>query len=171
MAVKTISPADVARHLADAGLNLIDVRTPAEFRQVHATVARSIPLNDLDPAMIATTAGRPICVICKSGGRSAKAAERLESAGIIDVWSVDGGTDAWVAAGLPVERGTRKAISLERQVRIVAGSLVLLGLILSWAVHPAFAALSAFVGAGLVFAGISDICMMGSLLFKMPWNR
>ncbi len=171
MPVKTISPADVARHFGDPGLNLIDVRTPAEYRQVHAAQARSIPLDDLDPATISGTPDRPVFLICKSGGRSAKAANHLESAGIINVWSVDGGTDAWVAAGLPVERSSRKTISLERQVRIVAGLLVLKGLILSWTVHPAFVALSAFVGAGLVFARISDTCVMGSLLFKMPWNR
>ena len=84
--------------------------------------------------------------------------------------NVEGGTLAWAEAGLPVVRGKR-AISLERQVRIAAGSLVLLGAILGWMVHPVFVGVSAFIGAGLVFAGITDTCGMGLLLARMPWNR
>ena len=84
--------------------------------------------------------------------------------------NVEGGTLACVEAGLPVVRG-KKAISLERQVRIAAGSLVLLGVLLGWFVHPAFIGLSAFVGAGLVFAGITDTCGMGMMLARMPWNQ
>ena len=78
---------------------------------------------------------------------------------------------AWVDAGLPVNRGQVKVISLERQVRIVAGSLVFIGVLLGWFVHPAFVWLSGFVGAGLVFAGVTDFCGMGLLLAKAPWNQ
>lgn len=84
--------------------------------------------------------------------------------------SVEGGTLAWEGAGLPVVRG-RRVISLERQVRIAAGALVVAGVLLGWLVHPAFLGLSAFVGAGLVFAGVTDTCGMGLLLARMPWNR
>jgi rhodanese-related sulfurtransferase len=84
--------------------------------------------------------------------------------------SVDGGTQAWEAAGLPIVRG-QKTISLERQVRIAAGSLVVLGAVLGYFVHPYFIGLSAFVGAGLVFAGVTDTCGMGMLLARMPWNK
>ncbi|MBO0696981.1 MAG: DUF2892 domain-containing protein, partial [Zavarzinella sp.] len=94
----------------------------------------------------------------------------LLAAGCPDVMNVEGGTAAWAAAGLPVVRG-RKAVSLERQVRIAAGLLVVLGAVLGWLVHPAFVGLSAFVGAGLVFAGVTDTCGMGMLLARMPWNR
>ena len=83
---------------------------------------------------------------------------------------MEGGTLAWGDAGLPLERGRISMISLERQVRIAAGSLVLIGLILGYFVTPWFIALSAFVGAGLVFAGITDYCGMGLLLAKLPWN-
>jgi hypothetical protein len=86
------------------------------------------------------------------------------------VVNVEGGTQAWDEAGLPVVRG-QKAISLERQVRIAAGSLVLLGALLGYFAHPYWIALSAFVGAGLVFAGITDTCGMGMLLARMPWNQ
>jgi rhodanese-related sulfurtransferase len=83
---------------------------------------------------------------------------------------VEGGTLAWIEAGLPVTRGTAKVISLERQVRIAAGALVLTGVLLGWFVHPPFFGLAGFVGAGLVFAGITDFCGMGLLLAKLPWN-
>jgi len=95
----------------------------------------------------------------------------FQAAGFPNVLSVEGGTDAWQRAGLPVVRGQDKVISLERQVRIAAGLLVLIGIAMGWLVHPVFLGLSAFVGAGLTFAGITDWCGMGMLLAKMPWNQ
>lgn len=109
-------------------------------------------------------------VICNSGNRSGKACEKFLAGGFDEVVNVEGGTKAWDEAGLPVKRG-KKAVSLERQVRIAAGSLVLVGVILGFTVHPGFFGLSGFVGAGLLFAGITDTCAMGMLIAKMPWNR
>ena len=108
-------------------------------------------------------------MICRSGSRGQKACEKLATAGL-RVVNVEGGTQAWEAAGLPVVRG-RKTISLERQVRIAAGSLVVVGSALGYFVNPAWIGLAAFVGAGLVFAGITDTCGMGLLLARMPWNQ
>ena len=102
---------------------------------------------------------------------SAWTSARGSAAGYPNVVSVQGGTEAWERAGLPVVRGTATVMSLKRQVRIGAGSLVLLGTALGFLVHPAFFGLSAFVGAGLVFAGVTDWCGMGLLLAKFPWNR
>lgn len=155
-------------------LNLLDVRTPGEFARVHATGARLIPLDELNATSAATlrvSDEEPLYVLCHSGTRAGKACEQLEAMGIGPVFRVDGGTEAWERAGLPVTKSSAGAISLERQVRIVAGSLVLVGLILARLVHPAFAGLSAFIGAGLVFAGVTDFCGMGLLLARMPWNR
>jgi rhodanese-related sulfurtransferase len=154
-----------------AVIDLIDVRTPVEFREVHATIARNIPLDQLDPAALAAAHrnGEPLYVICRSGNRGRQACEKLAAAGL-NVVNVEGGTLAWEQAGLPVVRG-RKAISLERQVRIAAGFLVLLGSVLALVVHPYWAALSAFVGAGLMFAGITDTCGMAMILARMPWNQ
>ncbi len=175
MAVKTIGLAQV-RELMDSGktLTIIDVRMPAEFERVHVKGAQLKPLDGFDPHAISECckdSADAVYVICQSGGRAAKACEKLEAAGFENVYSIEGGTSAWERAGLPVERGTCRVISLERQVRIAAGSFVLLGLALAWAIHPYFLALSAFVGAGLVFAGITDFCGMAILLSKMPWNR
>ncbi|MBA4020214.1 MAG: sulfurtransferase [Pirellula sp.] len=175
MSTATISPLELAALCKNGeALELLDVRTPAEFGEVHVNVARNVPLDRLDPSAVknsaAVTAGKPVYVICKSGGRGRQAAEKLAAAGIANVFNVEGGTSACEAAGLPVVRG-KKVMSLERQVRIAAGSLVLAGVILSYFVHPYFIGLSAFVGAGLVFAGVTDTCGMGMMLARMPWNQ
>ena len=115
------------------------------------------------------SAGKPIYVMCQSGNRAKRAAEKIEKAGIDSVSVIEGGMNAWEAAGLPVQRG-RTTLSLERQVRIAAGTLVLLGVVLGFSVTPVMYALSGLVGAGLIFAGITDTCGMGLLLARMPWN-
>lgn len=175
MSVTAIQPKEFA-DLRKQGrkLELIDVRTPVEFREVHVETAHNVPLDQLDPAAWmrsrSGSAAEPLYVICRSGSRGRQACEAFHKAGFTNVVNVDGGTMACVEAGLPVVRG-KKAISLERQVRIAAGSLVLLGAILGAFVHPGFIGLSAFVGAGLIFAGITDTCGMGMMLARMPWNQ
>jgi rhodanese-related sulfurtransferase len=151
---------------------LIDVRTPAEFGEVHLENSTLMPLDRLDPSAVkAAAAGADECVIiCRSGKRAEQAQKTLAAAGCAETAVLDGGVTAWEGAGLPVNRG-RKAMSLERQVRIAAGALVLTGVILGSWVHPGFFGISAFVGAGLVFAGVTDWCGMAMLLAKMPWNQ
>ena len=109
-------------------------------------------------------------MICQAGGRSMKISKTLETAGFTNIVNVEGGTSAWHAAGLPVVEG-KKVMSLERQVRIAAGSLVVIGAAVGQFVHPGGFGLSAFIGAGLVFAGVTDTCGMGMMIAKMPWNR
>ena len=176
MGVRTVSAHEVDRLRREGKpVRLIDVRTPPEYAEVHADGAELVPLDGLDPkAVIAARDGEPgapLYVLCRSGSRAAKAVERFSAAGFSNVVSIEGGTQAWEHAGLPVVRGLAKVISLERQVRIGAGALVLLGVTLGFLVHPAFFGLSAFVGAGLVFAGVTDWCGMGLLLARLPWNR
>jgi rhodanese-related sulfurtransferase len=112
----------------------------------------------------------PIYVICKSGARAQKAIAKLHGAGYKHLVNVQGGTDAWGSAGLPMVRNGGTAISLPRQVQIAAGSLVLFGILIGL-LHPAGFALSGFVGAGLVFSGVTDTCAMAGVLGRMPWNR
>ena len=170
MTIATATPQDVFAARRDKGLPLVDVRMPTEYREIHADGATLAPLDALDPKALAQALPRPIYLICRSGQRATKAAEQFVAAGIPEVVVVEGGTAAWEKAGLPVVRG-KKCVSLERQVRMVAGTLVLTGVGLGWWVHPYLYGLSAFVGAGLVFAGVTDWCGMGMLLSKMPWNR
>ncbi len=172
--MQTISPKELSDLLSQGKAELIDVRTPAEYREVHIEGARNVPLDRLQPDSL--MAGRngngdhPLYVTCKSGKRGSQACQKLIDAGFDRVVNVDGGVDAWESANLPVVRG-KKTISLERQVRIAAGCLVLIGALLGLFVHPYFIGISAFVGAGLMFAGITDSCAMGMLLAKMPWNQ
>jgi len=172
--MQTISVKQLAEKQRSGQIDLIDVRMPTEYRELHAEGAQNYPLDALDPQAIAGSrngrSAEPLYVICKSGNRSTKAVQKFLDAGITNVVNVDGGTTAWDAAGLPVKRG-KKAISLDRQVRIAAGSLVFAGAALGYLVNPYFIGLSAFVGAGLVFAGITDTCGMGMMIAKMPWNR
>jgi rhodanese-related sulfurtransferase len=175
MSVATITPGDLAGlQREDRSVDLVDVRTPAEFREIHAEIARSIPLDVLDPRVVMEArnglAADPLYLICRSGSRSRQAAEKFLAAGYANVLSVEGGTEAWERVGLPVVRG-KKTLSLERQVRIAAGTLVFLGTALGSFVHPGFLVLAAFVGAGLVFAGVTDTCGIGMLLARMPWNQ
>ena len=173
MSIATISPRDLYAICGRGeAVELIDVRTPAEFREVHAAMAGNVPLDELDPAALlkGRNGNGPLYFICRSGGRAGKACEKLAAAGCASVVNVEGGTTAWVEAGLPVVRG-KKAVSLERQVRIAAGSLVLLGAAMGFWVSPYWIGLSAFVGAGLVFAGVTDTCGMAMLLARLPWNR
>lgn len=164
------SPQQLASELQkDVAVNVIDVRTPMEFQEVHVPEARNVPLDGLHNDTELADSG-PLYVVCKSGGRASRACAQLAKKGVDHLFLVEGGTDAWVAAGLPVVRG-KKVMSLERQVRIAAGSLVLVGVLLGLLWHPAGFGLSAFVGAGLVFAGVTDTCGMGLMLAKMPWNK
>ncbi len=173
MSVSVISPKQLQDRIqAGEKVDLIDVRTPVEFREVHVTFAHNVPLDQLDCAKVTRErahSGNPLYVICRSGSRGKQACEKVMAAGCTNVVNVEGGTLAWDQAGLPVVRG-RKAISLERQVRIAAGFLALTGAVLSF-VHPYWVGLSGFVGAGLMFAGITDTCGMGMILARMPWNQ
>ena len=174
--MKTIAPTELQRLLStQPDLPVLDVRTPAEFDQVHVPQARNVPLDTLAPRALFESQllqkGQPVYLLCQSGARAQIAAASFARDGFADTIVVEGGTQAWSAAGLPVNRGASKVISIERQVRIGAGSLVLTGVLLSYFVQPYLIGLSAFVGAGLVFAGVTDWCGMGLLLMKAPWNQ
>lgn len=171
MELKSIEPQALhALVVSGQPVQLIDVRTPAEFEEIHADPARNVPLDRLDPEQFRSAKGERLFLICKSGARGRQACEKLAACGIEGVANVTGGTDAWNKVGLPVVRG-RSTISLERQVRIAAGALSFTGALLSLTVHPYFAGIPAFVGAGLVFAGVTDTCGMALILARMPWNQ
>jgi rhodanese-related sulfurtransferase len=166
----TISPQALQTLIGQhSDLNIIDVRTPVEFAEVHVPQARNEPLDKFNAGAVAKD--KPVYLLCRSGQRATKAAEQLAAVGHSEALVVEGGTHAWIEAGLPVNRSAVKVMSLERQVRIAAGSLVLSGVLLGTFVHPAFYGLSGFIGAGLIFAGITDWCGMGLLIAKAPWNQ
>lgn len=170
--MKTISPVELQTILvAQPSSPVIDVRTPMEFAEVHIPQARSVPLDELKPSSLQLQKDQPVYLLCRSGQRATKAADKFAKEGFSQPVVVEGGTLAWIEASLPVTRGAVKVISLERQVRIAAGAIVLTGVLLARFVNFNFIWLSGFVGAGLIFAGITDFCGMGLLLAKMPWNK
>jgi rhodanese-related sulfurtransferase len=153
-------------------IRLLDVRTPGEYETVHIRGAYNVPLDTLGEhgPNIRAHVEQPVVLICQSGQRARRAEAALQAAGMPNLHVLDGGVNGWVAAGRPVERGGQR-LSLERQVRIAAGALAATGGVLALAVNPLFALLPAFVGSGLVFAGVTDTCGMAMLLSKLPYNR
>jgi rhodanese-related sulfurtransferase len=174
--MKTVTPIELQKLLqSDPDLVLLDVRTSVEYAEAHVAEARNEPLHKLQPEKLIKTGAlpgeRPVFLLCQTGARASKAAERFAASGQNRGVVVQGGTKAWIEAGFPVTRATKPVMSLERQVRIAAGSLVLAGVLLGWLINPVFFGLSGFVGAGLIFAGVTDFCGMGLLLARMPWNN
>lgn len=166
-----LSADDVDKRLVGRRAVLVDIREPDEFARRHVRGALSRPLSTLDPAAIAVEPGKNVIFTCRTGMRTGANCERLAALVPGDAYVLEGGVDAWAAAGLPVEEDRKAPLELMRQVQIAAGLLVLIGVALGVAVHPAFLAVSAFVGAGLTFAGATGFCGMARLLAVMPWNR
>lgn len=162
---------ELKSYLQNGARNLIDVREYAEFSGGRVRGAKLIPLGDIEKRYWEIDRENPVYLMCRTGKRSAEAQRKLLTLGFSDVRNVRGGFEAWKAAGFEFEKDADAVWSLERQVRFVAGSLVFLGVVLSLLIHQYFIALSAFVGAGLVFAAVTDTCTMGLILAKIPWNK
>ena len=158
-----------AKRLIDDGAVLVDVREADERAREHVPGTRHHALSRL--STIDTAGAKAVIFHCRSGARTAANASRLAGAAGCDAYVLEGGIDAWKKAGLPVATDTRQPIEIMRQVQITAGSLVVVGVVLGFWIAPAFFGLAAFVGAGLVFAGVSGWCGMAKLLGLMPWNR
>lgn len=168
-----LSPEELASALEQhAEVRLLDVRTPGEFETAHIRGAYNVPLDLLAEhgPEIKASVSAPVVLVCQSGQRARRAERALAGLGMSNVHVLEGGVSAWVANGRPVVRGAER-MSLERQVRIVAGGLAALGGILALLIDPLFALLPAFVGSGLVFAGVTNTCGMALLLAKLPYNR
>ncbi|TVP78821.1 MAG: DUF2892 domain-containing protein [Gemmatimonadales bacterium] len=149
----------------------LDVRTPGEFESVHIRGSYNVPLNELpDHRDDIVGVEDPVVLVCQSGNRARQADEALRDAGMENLRILEGGVSGWRASGQPVETGPER-LSLERQVRIAAGALAFAGGALALAVSPLWALLPTFVGAGLVFAGVTDTCGMAMVLSKLPYNR
>ena len=173
MTIETIAATDIEGERARGSL-LLDVRSPAEFRGGHVRGAVNLPLELVTVAKVIALRGvdntRHVVLLCAAGKRATLAAERLSGKGL-QVLVVTGGTAACASAGLPLDKSSNGVISIERQVRIAAGTLVFTGVMLGAYVDPAFYGLSGFIGAGLIFAGVTDWCGMGLLIAKAPWNK
>jgi rhodanese-related sulfurtransferase len=166
---RRISAHDLAAQLAEQRVRVIDVREPMEYASGHIAGSLNVPLARITEADLPSG---PLVLVCHSGNRSSQALSRLLQNGHPHALAdLEGGIPAWQQAGQPVRKLNNAPLPLMRQVQIAAGSLVLLGVILSQALAPGWIWLSGFVGAGLVFAGVSGFCGMARLLAVMPWNR
>lgn len=166
-----MTASELSALMASGTVRLLDVRTPAEFDNAHIGGAYNVPLDQLhEHAGEVRAAEGAVVLICQSGQRAQRAEALLRSAGMANVHVLDGGMKAWLALGLPVNR-LRVRVSLERQVRIVAGALAAAGGIGALIVSPWLAVVPALVGSGLVLAGVTDNCAMGMLLARLPYNR
>lgn len=162
----------VAKLIEVAGIRVLDVRTPGEFESAHIRGAYNVPLDTLGEhsAEIHAHVSDPVVLVCQSGQRARKAELALKEAGMSNLHVLDGGMAGWLSSGNAVVRGRRR-MSLERQVRIVAGGIAAAGGILAVSVNATFGLVSAFIGSGLVFAGVTDTCAMAMLLSQLPYNK
>ena len=170
-ALRKLAPRE-AKALLDSGRAvLIDIRESDEFAREHLPGAHHVPLSGFSAADFPAEAGKIAIFHCASGARTAEAAPRILATAFAEVCQLEQGLNGWKKAGLPTVVNRRAPISIQRQVQIPAGMMVLLGVVLGFIVSPWFFALAGFVGAGLTFAGLSGTCAMASLLAAMPWNR
>ena len=149
---------------------VIDVRSPSEFASGHIPGAINIPLEEVHSRIGDLDREAKIVTVCETGRRASMAAEFVSACGL-DVQTLEGSTAAWRVSGRPLVSSAGSSWSLDRQVRLGAGALVLAGTLLGFLAHPAWFVLSGFVGAGLTFAGITNVCGMANVLRKMPWNQ
>jgi rhodanese-related sulfurtransferase len=170
----SVSPQELHRIVSDgAPAKLLDVRTAGEFDTVHVPGAKLVPLDELDTTMFLKEhkPDEPVYVLCQSGGRARKAIEKFQQAGFHRCVLVEGGTEAWLNAGLPVNRGERKVLPLMRQVQIAIGAISATGAVLALTINPWFALVPLVTGCGLFIAGLTGFCGLALVLAKMPWNR
>lgn len=172
-APRTVAPAELTRRLSeDPELMIVDVRTPGEFDTTHIRGSYNVPLDLLTEhtADLAERMHDHVVLVCQSGARASKARSALHDAGFDTVDVLEGGIAGYQeAGGTVVGRGSRWA--MDRQVRMTAGSLVLLGTLAGQLIHPRLGLFAGAIGAGLTYSALSDSCAMASVLSRMPWNR
>jgi rhodanese-related sulfurtransferase len=165
----TVTVSELRNHAFTPAL-LVDVRSGSEFAVGHIPGAVNIPMDQIETRLDDLNVNLPIVLVCQTGKRARMTAGLLEPCGR-QITVLEGGTKAWIEAGLPVVASVKTRWSLERQVRLGAGLLVLTGATLALTVNPLWTYLCGFIGLGLTFAGLTDICGMAVILEKMPWNR
>lgn len=173
MTVKSVSPPE-AQALMKNGAVLIDIREPAEFLREHVPDAISVPLSDIiaGKSIVGLSVQHPVIFYCLVGSRTSQNADALiKAASPASTLLLSGGISAWKSANFPTVEDKKQPLPLMRQVQIVAGTLILIGILLGYTLDTSLFLLSGFVGAGLLFAGVSGRCGMALLLAKMPWNK
>jgi rhodanese-related sulfurtransferase len=170
----SLTPIDarsLAGRLKSGELILIDIREADEFAREHIAGAVSLPLSRLEAGHVSLRGTQPVAFTCRTGMRTNANCDRLAAHVGEPAFVLEGGLDGWKKAGLATNADRKAPLEIMRQVQILAGSLVVIGAVLGAMVNPAFAWLSAAIGAGLVFAGSTGWCGMAKMLAAMPWNQ
>ena len=172
-ALREIDAVTAKAWLDQGKAQLFDIREADEFHREHIAGARLAPRAALDDSLSGQDDSQTLVAIfhCNSGQRTREAARQILDCDYQEAYALKGGLAGWKAAGLATELNRKAPISLQRQVQITAGSMVVIGLLLAWLVSPWFALLSGFVGAGLIFAGLSNTCALARILALLPYNR
>ena len=169
MNIPQLSAPEAERRIKAHEAVLIDIREPDEYAREHIAGAHHVPLSRLDEHDFSKQRGA-VVFHCQSGNRTCINFDRLKQSGAADITVLEGGLNAWKAAGLPTVVDRRQPLPMQRQVMITAGSIIVTSLVLAYLVAPWFAGLAAFMGCGLMFAGVSGWCGLAKLLERMPWN-
>ncbi len=169
--VQTIDATTLKQWLDNDLVTLVDVREPAEYAGEHLANSVLVPLSQFEPEQIPFAENKKLVLYCRSGNRSAQAAQKLFAAGFEEVTHLGGGIEGWKQKGLTTIINRNAPLSLMRQVQIVTGSLIVTGTLLGAFVSPWFLILSGLVGTGLLFAGITNTCALAMLLAKLPFNQ
>lgn len=170
--IKTVDAKTAKEWLNKNEAIIVDVREPGEYAAMHIAGAKLIPVGTINKDILPELSNKKLIIHCQLGRRGATACEKLLlNDPNLELFNLEGGIVAWENAGFKVEKSGGTFLSIERQVQISIGSGVLTGLILGYLIHPGFLLLSAFFGAGLLFAGITGSCRLAILMSKMPWNR
>ena len=170
MSSKVLTP-QAAQELLAKGAVLVDIRGADEYAREHIAGAQHMPMEQLSSTGMANSDANAVIFHCNSGNRTVMNATVLDNCTSCDVFILEGGLDGWRKAGLPVVKDAKQPLELQRQVQIGAGSMILLGVILGTTVAPGWYALSGFVGAGLIMAGVTGFCGLARMLLVMPWNK
>lgn len=171
MRIKSVTPQQLNQWLMNDEAVLIDVREPAEFSSAHIQHATLLPLGQITQNDLPSTE-KKVVIYCQKGARGNSACTKVTANdGDHVVYNLEGGIAAWQAEGLAVKKGDNKILPLDRQVQITIGTCVLAGSACAIWLNPMYAAVPAFFGAGLLFAGLSGTCGLAVVLAKMPWNQ
>ena len=169
-ALTPLPAADVQARIKSGRARLVDIREPDEFAREHIPGVAHAPLSGFEDAHLSLKPDQDVIFMCRSGMRTQANCDRLAARVDGPAFVLDGGLQGWKDAGLPTSVDRKAPLELMRQVQIIAGSLVVIGALMGWLVHPAWSALSAFVGAGLFMAGVTGFCGMARVLMLAPWN-
>jgi rhodanese-related sulfurtransferase len=169
--LNTIDAQTLQKLVNEDKIILIDVREPSEYSGERIEGAKLVPLSSFSADKIPQNSDKPVVLYCQSDNRSGEAARKLFQAGFQEVTHLEGGLNKWKQQSLPTQVNKNAPISIMRQVQIIAGTLILTGTLLGAFVSPKWLFLTGFVGSGLLFAGVSNTCMMATLLAKLPYNQ